>query len=192
MRGAERKAKFHYYPCLCRWLRGMLNADSQGPQSREKAGVSSRNGQLSLTLLIFCFFIGVLSWIDVLGISCVWLYSACLSSQYKSCFLGVLNLNLIGFAGALWSFEDLPWGCEDSQRLLQQEPGAGSPGKVELWLVGSKQAGFWLDTCSWLQFRLGFSTGSLGKQKHLWELSWWHWHFLAQLSQFYLNLHMAD
>lgn len=34
-------------------------------------------------------------------------------------------------------------------------PGAGSPEKVGIWLVGSKQAGFWLETCSWLEFSLG-------------------------------------
>lgn len=167
----------------------MLNTDPQGPQSREKAGVSSSNGQLSLTLFVFCFFIGALSWIDVLGISCAWLYSAC---PIQGSFLGVPNLNLIGFTAALWSSKELPQGCEDSQGLLQQEPGVGSPGEVGIGLVGSKQTGFWLETCSWLEYRLGFSTGSLGRQNHLWELSWWHWHFLYHLSQFYLNLHTAD
>lgn len=95
---------------------------------------------------------------------------ACLSSQYRSAALGVPSLSLIGFAGALGSFEDWPQGCEDSQGLLQQEPGVGTPGKAGICLAGSKQAGFWLETCSWLEFRLEFPTGSLGRQEHLWEL----------------------
>lgn len=50
----------------------------------------------------------------------------------------------LALQGHLGSFEDLLQGCEDSQGLLQQEPGAGILGKWGFaWLAQNKQDSGW-------------------------------------------------
>lgn len=160
--GRPRKAKCHSDPCLCRWLREMLIPKGLGAGKKQEFHLEMGNWPWLLSFLAFLLVSSpeLMSWVSVV--------SGFTLPQYKTLLFGCSQPQFNWLCRDTLKFWGLSPGIEDSQELLQQEPGAGSPGEV--W-IGSKQAEFWLGTCSSLEFRFGFSTGSWGRQKHLWELT---------------------